>query len=156
MKVKVIAQPKPGDTIFFMFEGTKISDVVKNTLWQDAPKGGKVWTYETEGNHMVAFGSVLDFKSVNSASLAEIEIPAEMIQGGRQITLSNNSTIEVGKRPAENQFLATAIHCIQMGDIGNLVVANHLIQKRIKELLELQTKNSLENQRVTSTSPNGL
>jgi hypothetical protein len=75
----------PGDTI--KIHGSD-NETVKNCIWVPAPKGGKIWTYETESGRLIPYTQVAGVERMpnrvvdeNEAILrAAAEIVAEQLK----------------------------------------------------------------------------
>ncbi len=74
----------PGDRIEFLtnVEGMHVRGTVMTAGWQPAPKGGKIWTYETNEGTLVAHTQVVKIEkhNFNVASFPMGEIPTEAMQ----------------------------------------------------------------------------
>jgi len=135
---------QPGDRIFFKNNnGDEVHETVKNALWTEAPKGGKIWTYETTDGYLVANHRVtkvlppVSFTD-DTLSLEEKAVTKQLIESEEFGNLIAKQKLrQLILRTGISPSLQTVIGCVMDGDAANLEVAAFLISKRIKELQEL-------------------
>lgn len=130
----------PGDLISWNEDGILNSFSVKTAGWKPSPKGGKVWTYETESGVSVPASQVL------KVTKGIFDCEKERASKTSNTDLFNN---QLYMKMTDNLVLPpvirTAIHCLVRGDRKNLEVAAFLIDQRARELRELESA-SLNNQ----------
>lgn len=127
----------PGDRIHFKDEGGKHEALVRACIWKEAPKGGKIYTYETIDGAFVSNEQV--FKVEKLALRKTIEEVKEVFKPTMdfQVQLMREIRMMVSNLEISDS-LKVAIGCILDGDAANLEVAAFLLNKRVEELLELK------------------
>ncbi len=143
---------KPGDRIHFTNNGgMQVDEIVKNALWTDAPKGGRIWTYETTEGNLVHNDCVtkvdralrLQEPDVNGGfSLDAKAVTKQFSESSLKQVLAKQKLWQLVSEAGISPSLFTAIGCVMDGDAANLEVAAFLIGKRIKELQELESASN--------------
>lgn len=132
----------PGDLIRFRFEGGESAGRVKQCLWVETAKKGKVWSYVLENNQMVPNERVIHvFKPTPAEGLTNEEkaVTKQLIESEEFGNLIAKQKLrQLILRTGISPSLQTSIGCILDGDAANLEVAVFLLTKRIKELQELE------------------
>lgn len=127
----------PGDEIYFRYEQGVATGIVKTAGWQPKPNGGKSWVYETDDGTLVDNTQITKVNRSINVSPKNLESIASSSSYGEKTYLSALDALHI------SNMLKTASHCIYMGDIENLQVAQFLIGQRIKQLKELTPNNGI-------------
>lgn len=104
---------------------------VKSTGWTYV-NGGRVFTYETTENELVANDLVTDLKPHLRKEPMQVEKP----KSSKSFTpIVDNQTIAhlVNEHESLDMSMKVAIHCVLCDDIENLKIAESLIRRRIRE-----------------------
>lgn len=122
-----------GDQVTYLneYNGTT-SSIVKNALWQEAPKGGRVWSYELIDGTIIPNDRVIDIiPQVKNENVGPRPSPFEELD---EIDLAA-CMIEESQLPSA---MKTAIQCIIDGDLKSLEIAQFLVGARVKQILSME------------------
>lgn len=142
----------PGDKIWWRgVDEIDQASTVKIAGWQPAPKGGKIWTYETIEGELVSNNQVLKVEKAvlnNAPNFAEQSEKAFSMGGSIQEVQMMPSEVFLHQellQIAESLNLAPSyrvvISCILSGDVDSIEVAAKLLNIRAKQLRELENCN---------------
>lgn len=123
----------PGDYIVFKSDnGISCEEKIRNTLWVETPKGGKIWSYETENGNIVPNTNV---ETITRDSI-ECDDKTNIVSGGFDTKLQFYKSLD---KLDISSILKTIISLILDDSIKSLEVASFLLNSRIKQLGELNS-----------------
>jgi hypothetical protein len=136
---------EPGDKIFYIDPSGRVDQgFVQSCFWDSSVKGGKVWAYKLDDP--VRTIPNLWVTAVFKKTHTDV---SSLYPSNMTTVLAEWSEVDKVRAREKTEFLSwldnilpspslkTAIHCIIDGDVKNLKVARFLIDKRVKQLNEL-------------------
>lgn len=121
----------PGDKIAWNLpDGVTTTGYVETAGWKPTPKGGKVWTYETEDGVSVPSSQVIRVTKTRLSLHKQIESLDEV--ANTQSFMKSADSLNLPP------VIITAIHCLINGDRKHLEVAAFLIDWRTRQLKDLE------------------
>ena len=144
-------QAMPGDKISYQSPDSVGSEIVVSAGWQPAPKGGKIWTYQTQSGALIPYEIVTKVEK-NNVSTPQPTLSIELEHDDNYYL--KRDLLSLIDRYEMSSSLKTAIFGIIEGDEKSLIVAEFLVHQRLSQLRSMNGINHPNNSDVVKQGEN--